>query len=307
LTAIDEALKRDREVFVTRPLNGLEMEASLTSMGPLIRVQSKANRQDAPNPAQKVDADFGDVKLLGYDAQLGTEPLRVTLYWQAQKRISEARLVSLKLIDANGKLGGQLDRRPVLDAYPTTAWRNGEYIADSYAIPVFVGAAPGEYGLQVTMYDPESGHVFGQQELARMTISPQTENVPRELLGVQTTMLREMGGVELSGFDLDTSEPFTAGAGVPLTLLWRMGGDGTTREFDVTVADEFGKVLVTQSGVVGGGAVRAGQYVRQELGLALPANLAAGKYFVRVGTRGGLPLPFRSNSVTLDMLTIKAP
>ena len=145
--AIQEALAQDRSVFMTRPLKGIAETSSLTSVGPLIEVQPKANRGKAPTPAHPLDQDFGDVKLLGYDLQMDSTPPRVTLYWQPQKKLGD-RLVSLKLIDANGKLAGQvLDRHPVLDTYPTSAWRTGEYIADAYDVPIFVGAAPGEYSI----------------------------------------------------------------------------------------------------------------------------------------------------------------
>ncbi len=303
--AIDAALKRERTVFLTRPLSGIEKQNSLTSVGSLVQVQPKANRNNASTPTQKLDADFGDVKLLGYDLALTMQPPRLTLYWLPQKKIPDARLVSLKLIDANGILAGQLDRNPVLDAYPTTAWRNGESIVDTYDVPIFVGAAPGEYALQVTMYDPASGQVFGQQKLGRVTVSTQTTSVPRELLSVQETPLRDLGGIELSGFDFDVSEPFAAGANVPLTLLWRVMQNGVAREYEVTLTDPFGHVVLTQNGSVGGGDIVAGQYARQELELKLPPNLAAGKYTARVTVRGGLP--FWSSSITLGTLEVQAP
>lgn len=308
LLAVEEALKRERAVFLTRPLKDIEKKNSLASVGPLIEVQARPNRGNPPTPAQPLDADFGDVKLLGYARGADSERyVPVTLYWQPQAKIPDARLVSLKLIDANGILAGQLDRQPVLDAYPTNAWRNGEYVVDSYEVPIFVGAAPGEYTLQATLYNPESGKVFGQSELGKVNVSAQTENVPRELLGMTKTTLHDLGGVELSGYDLETSEPYTAGADVALTLLWRMRQGGTARAYQVTVADEFGKVVQTQDGSVGGADTQAGQYVRQQLGFKLPTTLAPGKYNVRVGVKGGLPLPFQTNTLTLGTLQVAPP
>ncbi len=299
--AIDEALKRDRVVFLTRPLSGIEKRDSLTSVGALIQVQSKANRGKAPAPQKVLDADFGDVKLLGYTRDADTEHVaRVTLFWQPQKKIDNARLVSLKLLDANGKLAGQLDRQPVLDAYPTNAWRNNEYIADSYAVPIFVGAAPAEYTLQVTLYDPASGQVYGQHALETLTVRAQNASVPRELLGMQKTVLQDLSGVELSGYDLDTSEPFAPGATIPLTLLWRISNGA--RDFEIVVADEFGKQITSQTSNVSGDV---GQYVRRNFQLQLPNTLATGKYIVRVNGRGGFLLPFQSNSILLGTLQLQ--
>ncbi len=302
--AIDAALERKRAVFLTRPLSGIEKRASLTSVGPLIQVQPRPNRGTPPEPLHVLNENFGDVKLLGYTREQDSErAVRVTLFWQPQKKINDARLVSLKLLDASGNVGGQLDRQPVLDAYPTNAWRNNEYVADDYALPIFVGALPGEYTLQVTMYDPNSGKVFGQRDLERVTIPLQTQNVPRELLGVNQIVLRDLGGVELSGYDLETSEPFAAGAQIPLTLLWRVWQNENPREFEIIVADEFGKIITHEGSNVSG---LAGQYVRQNMTLTLPNPLAAGRYFVRVNVRGGLQLPFQENTVTLGMLQVQA-
>lgn len=302
--AVSDAIKRGRTVFLTRPLKGLEKQNSLTSLGALIQVQPNANRTAAPNPTQALNADFGDVKLLGANRATGADGKeRLTLYWQPQKKIGDARLISLKLIDAQGNLAGQLDRQPVLDAYPTNAWRNGEYIADAYDVPVFVGATPGDYGVQVTMYDPTSGKVFGQQELGRIAVAAQTQTVPRELLGVSETVVQDLGGVELSGYDFDVSDAFMPGASVPLTLLWRML-QGGTREYDVTLADEFGKTITTVTKNVTG---EAGQYVRQDIGLALPANVAPGKYVARVTLHGGLALPWQPNAFTFETLKVRAP
>lgn len=313
LKAIEDAITRGRTVFVTRPLTGLAEKYSLTSVGQLIRVQPKANKTDPPTKMQPLEADFGDVTLLGYraDRHMGhgidgpvnpEKYIDVTLFWQVKKKMGNSRLVSLKVIDADGKLAGQLDQHPVMDAYPTNLWRNNEYIADTYRVPVFVGAAPNEYALQVTMYDPESGEVYGQQNLETFYLGEERFALPRELLGVSQTVVRDLGGIELSGYDLDKSEPYPAGSAVPLTLLWRILQANKTYEYEVTVAEELGKVVATQTGSVSG---KSGEYVRQNLGIPLLNTFAPGKYIVRATVRGGLP--FQDNTVNLGRIEIAAP
>lgn len=304
--AIQEALKQNRTVFVTRPLKGLAEASSLTSLGPLIEVQPKANRGKAPAPEHPLEEDFGDIKLLGYDLTIDGSPRRVTLYWQPQKKSGDL-LVSLKLIDANGKLAGQVDRHPVLDAYPTNAWRNGEYVADAYDLPVFVGAAPGEYYLQVTMYDPASGQVIGQRELQKVQVTPQTQSVPRELLGMGTLEQRDLGGIELSGYDLDQGEGFPAGTSLPLTLLWRVPQANTTWEYQLSLEDELGNKVAGETGRAGGAGVAAGQYVRQNVAVNLPQTLVPGKYTMRLAVKGGFPISLQANSDTLGTVNIRAP
>ena len=178
-TAIELALKNNRSVFLTRPLAGAEKKYALSSTGPLVQLQTKPNRDVAPTITNVLNSDFGDAELVGYDLDLSQMKdggnwhlanglrARVTLYWRANKKIPTDLFVSLKLLTSDGKVGGQLDRRPVLDAYPTTAWHTGEYVTDTYDLPVSPGALPGEYSLQVTLYDPETGKVYGQQEWQR--------------------------------------------------------------------------------------------------------------------------------------------
>ncbi len=312
LQAVDAALARGRAVFLTRPLAGIEKQYALTAVGPLIQVQPRANRQTppAPAPAHALNADFDGVKLLGYtrDANAANPRLiPVVLDWQPTRKIKNNLFVSLKLLAADGRVAGQIDRQPVGDAYPTSAWRVNEYIADAYEVPIFVGAAPGEYALQVTLYDPETSQVYGQQELERVTVPLATENVAAELLGVHEIVLREIGGIQFAGYDLDTSEAFAPGARVPVTLLWRLLGAGATREIELTLTDPFGKSVVTQTASVGGASAPAGQYVRQELTLPLPENLAPGKYPLQVTVRGGMNLPFVPNTMPLGLLEVTEP
>lgn len=308
--AIDDALAQGRSVFLTRPLAGIEKNYALSALGPLIRVQRRANRQNPPAPQHALNADFGDVSLLGYTRDTpgaNGNVIPLTLFWQARDKIDNNRLVSMKLIDAQGRVAGQVDRRPVLDAYPTNAWRSGEYIADAYEVPIFVGAAPGEYALQVTLYDPESGKVYGQQELERVTIPAATQNVASELLGVSEIVLRDLGGIQFAGYDLDTSEPFAPGASVPATLLWRIPQAGAAREIEFAVTDQLGNVVASQTAAVGGADAQAGQYLRREFNISLPQALAAGKYLAQVTVRGGTDLPFTSNKMLLDTLEVTAP
>ncbi|MBI3741119.1 MAG: hypothetical protein HY257_05120 [Chloroflexi bacterium] len=129
-------------------------------------------------------ADFGAARLIGYDldaARLRAIPdkwhaengrvVRVTLFWQVRAQMQTDAFVSLKILRGE-KLAGQIDTRPVRDAYPTTAWRVGEIIADTYDVPVVASAPPGEYILNVTLYDPQSFRVIGQRDLQTIVLAP---------------------------------------------------------------------------------------------------------------------------------------
>jgi 4-amino-4-deoxy-L-arabinose transferase-like glycosyltransferase len=109
----------------------------------------------------------GGIRLLGYD--VGTRTLQpgdafaVTLYWQAQQPVGRrykvfAHLLGQKFNPRSGNLlWGQQDNEPVNGTRPTSAWRTGEVIVDGYSIPLDLGAPPGEYGVEVGLYDPATG------------------------------------------------------------------------------------------------------------------------------------------------------
>ncbi len=97
------------------------------------------------------------VSFLGYDLLENKikpgDALQLTLYWQAQSRMSTNYKVFTHLIDEDKHIWGQQDSVPGQGRYPTTGWLEGEVIVDEYEIPVEPNAPPGEYILEIGMYD----------------------------------------------------------------------------------------------------------------------------------------------------------
>jgi len=97
------------------------------------------------------------VSSLGYDLlENKIKPggtLQLTLYWQAQSRMSTNYKVFTHLLDADEHIWGQQDNVPGQGRYPTTGWLEGEVIVDEYEIAVQPDAPPGEYILEIGMYD----------------------------------------------------------------------------------------------------------------------------------------------------------
>jgi hypothetical protein len=100
-----------------------------------------ARRQyfEAPAMDFNVSAPLGDqITLLGYD--LSAEPitgggrLRVTLYWQSQKHLTNSYTVFVHLFNSAGQLVAQHDGPPVNGAVPTTDWTAGEVITDQHLV-----------------------------------------------------------------------------------------------------------------------------------------------------------------------------
>lgn len=109
-------------------------------------------------PAHPLHALWGDVILLrGYDLQLSAESLRLTLYWQARRRMDISYKVFVHLIDlTTGDIVAQDDAIPRHWTYPTTCWERDEVVEDAISLPLDE-VPPGQYRLVVGLYDPATG------------------------------------------------------------------------------------------------------------------------------------------------------
>jgi hypothetical protein len=107
--------------------------------------------------AQK--AEFGAVAtLLGYDISPRTvkpgQTLNLTLYWQAAGSTARPYAVFTHLLGADQHIYGQHDSQPVNDTRPTTGWLPGEIIVDRHSMVVKPETPPGDYVLEIGLYDP---------------------------------------------------------------------------------------------------------------------------------------------------------
>ncbi len=329
LAAVDRALQENRVVYLTRPLDGVENKYSLSSLGPLVRVNP------APVPAdqnaQTVGENFGaGIGLVGSDVETAwLKPMpgrwhaengrrvRVTLHWLVEQQMPDDAMVSVKLVRKDLRIVGQIDRRPVLDAYPTTAWRPGESILDTYDVPVFLGAVQGEYSLNVTMYVAKTGAIIGQRDLGPLTLAPDVVTPLREAWNMAHTADADFGAFALQGYSLDVQAPVRPGDQLPLTFLWRAGQEKILNSLvaRVWLEDDEGKVAASRDVVPGSGFPvqqwQPNQYVRDWPVVRIPANVVDGKYTVKLAaSRNNQPLgaewfPFGATVTRLGQVTIK--
>jgi mannosyltransferase len=104
------------------------------------------------------DVTFGGVAtLLG--ANLSTETLsaggsvEATFYWRAEAAMEKSYTVFTHLLDSQEKVRGGADHLPAGGARPTTGWVPGEVISDTVSMTLDADAPPGEYRLEVGLYD----------------------------------------------------------------------------------------------------------------------------------------------------------
>jgi len=166
------AIVRDRYSFQIEPwlrggtltvVMGLVQEEDGQPVGQRMRVGkvmmlAPERSFTVPPMAQRVGATFDDVlRLLGYDLEVGSDAVHITLHWQALRRMETLYKFFVHLYDAeSGELVVQADVMPHNWTYPTTWWEAEEVVSDE--IPLSLEGLPqGEYRLGIGVYHPDTG------------------------------------------------------------------------------------------------------------------------------------------------------
>ena len=115
-----------------------------------------------PSPQVSQPAQLSDeIKFLGYDLEKQIyrrgEPIRLTLYWQAQGERRGAYTVFTHILRADGVQMAGWDNPPCRTTCPTETWRQGEVIRDEYTVPTALDWQAGEHTIEIGMYDPNTG------------------------------------------------------------------------------------------------------------------------------------------------------
>jgi hypothetical protein len=149
-----------------------------------VAVQLPTRSFAVPFMSHEVGATFGDdLRLLGYD--LGTEAgaLRITLHWQALRRMDVSYTMFVHLFDpATGEIVGQADVMPYGFTYPTAWWEAEEVVSDKVVVPL-ADVPAGTYRLAVGVYNAETGErlvIAGQP--ARFVVEKDRLILPDEVV-----------------------------------------------------------------------------------------------------------------------------
>jgi hypothetical protein len=237
------------------------------------------------------------------------ESIPITAYWQAQVTMNRPYVVSLYLLDPLAQVGGQIDLT-LGGHYPNVLWAPGEYVTETYALPVRAGTPAGLYSVQLGLYD--YGVLDGGQNavLRFLTVTSSTDPTPAERLQLAQIRVKdpaegtppatpvqvELGGqIRLQGYDLvapadGTAEPSLGARGMlNLALHWQ----ATRRPaMDYTVFTQLvgpdGRVWGQQDNQPQGGrypttAWEVGQSVVDRYSLTLSVDAPRGEYRLLVG------------------------
>lgn len=136
--------------------------ATLNSNGKVAEAITLQRQFDIPPIPYPSQANLGNqVKFLGYDLDSTKlkpgQTLHLTLYWQALAPMEQSYMVFTHLLDTSNQIWGQKDGIPGSGMRPTTSWTEGEILIDEYDVQIWVDAPPGQYTLEIGLYDPATG------------------------------------------------------------------------------------------------------------------------------------------------------
>jgi hypothetical protein len=105
------------------------------------------------------------ITLEGYQLPSDTlkagDTLQLTLVWRAAGEPTQERWkVFTHILDQNTQVVAQRDAEPGDTLRPTTTWQPGEEIKDNYGISLPAELAPGDYTLEIGMYNGETRAEF---------------------------------------------------------------------------------------------------------------------------------------------------
>jgi hypothetical protein len=84
--------------------------------------------------------------------------VKIQLHWRGLAEMDQAYKVFVHVLDPGGtQVVAQRDAEPKDGAAPTTSWVAGEVLDDEYAVQLPQNIAPGDYPIEVGVYDPKSG------------------------------------------------------------------------------------------------------------------------------------------------------
>lgn len=181
-----------------------------------------APRYRAPSPVDtipvginRVDADYGDIHLIGYEAvdrrYIPGESVRITFYWEVEEQSEDDLSVAITLLGLRGDRLGGIDTYPGSGSLRTSTWEAGKIYADTYQIPLSHIAESYPFGVQVNWY----------------------EEVPEDILPVITS-------------DGDTIDDVVLGVGAVVNTSSRPSETGFT-SVDAVRVDEEGNTLISQA------------------------------------------------------------
>lgn len=188
-------------------------------LGATIRAARWRGLQPSHTPAAVAFSNGLSVNAYHSSTLTPAQPLTVTLYWQAQQRVTRDVQILTQLIDREGNALATAHTWPLHGVYRVVAWRAGETVPLTTTLKIPAGAAPGAYRLMAGVWDvlrQERVPVVGGEEMGtvgQLKIPlEQAARLPDNRLAAEFD-----DGIALTGYTLAP-----ASAGLRLTLFWNV-------------------------------------------------------------------------------------
>ena len=270
---------------------------------------------------ETVDARFADlINLTGYRVTyphsshqeavvLPGDIIQIQLCWQAETPVPEDYVVFLQALDAADHLVGQRDAPPI---NATSTWTPGEAGPDRHGLFILPGAPPGEYRLVLGLYDPTNGQRLpiankgatkngDALELGRFTIARPSTPPPVEALTFRHALGKRIGPFFLLGYDqhrlghsYEPDTPLSPGAPLHVVVSWQTEEKPSADWKTVLTLTRKGENTSLAQGEYPVAGIdyptsfwQAGEIVRAQYDLWLPADLAAGSYTLKLTLSDG--------------------
>jgi hypothetical protein len=233
--------------------------------------------------------------------------LQIALYWQALQPLETRYHTFVHLLGPDSQIVDQSDHQPGGIYYPSDLWQPGERLRDAHSLTLPSDAPQGVYRLLAGAYvlaGDGALQPLGQPALlGQLAVKGEIQTEPGP---ISQPLEAVWGGeIELLGYDLAQEAD-----SLVLTLHWRcLVPPVADYTVFVHLLDEEGQTSVQADGQPQGGAYPtsvwdAGEVVADAHRLALPPDLPAGDYRLRLGLyqlETGVRLPMDGGGDALEL------
>jgi len=104
------------------------------------------------------------LRLAGYKIQNPKSKIQnpaLTLYWHALAPLPTNYTISVRASSVDGRLLAQQDSWPVGGLLPTTLWRQGDYVTDTYILEIPPADSTQLSHFEVVVYNADTGETLG--------------------------------------------------------------------------------------------------------------------------------------------------
>lgn len=249
-----------------------------------------------------IDATFGGaLEFWGWNTTSEAVPagkaFDLDIHWIPHMRIGTDLKIALTLVDADHHVWARTDEVMVNPLYPPTKWKVGEVIPDRHKLEVPAGTPPGEYMIELNLYDPvalkelpiattSQGTPIGTVlPLGKVTVEPGAKPSTTAAGPAQTAW--ESGNDTL---DLVSSELSQAtavpGEQIEVTVQWRAPQPlETNYAVRLALLDGTGEPIGEQTVPISpypSSKWQRGEEVTSKYWFVLPADLEKARYWVSI-------------------------